>query len=149
MDFENDSLVERLAEGGFDASRPALVSWLGVVMYLTREAIGETLAVIGGFPSGTELVLDSMLTADLVDAAGREYADGVSKVAAERGEPWLSFFSPADMSAILDEHGLTAIEHVGQREAVDAALWNRTDAVRPIGLSMLTHARVSQRRYST
>jgi len=70
VDFESDALAERLAQGGFDPSRPALVSWLGVTMYLTRAAIGQTLAVIGRLAPGTEVVADYMLPAGLRDEAG-------------------------------------------------------------------------------
>lgn len=34
VDFESGSLVERLAGAGFDPAKPALLSWLGVSMYL-------------------------------------------------------------------------------------------------------------------
>jgi methyltransferase (TIGR00027 family) len=142
VDLEHDSPAGGLAENGFDRSRPALVSWLGVVMYLTREAIGETLAMVGGFASGTEIVLDYILPADLRDAAGEEYATLVAPVAAEHGEPWLSYFSPAEMAALLEEHGFDVVEQVGQRDAVAPALWERTDTLRPIRLSMIARATV-------
>ena len=35
VDLETEPLADRLAAGGFDPSAPALVSWLGVSMYLT------------------------------------------------------------------------------------------------------------------
>jgi len=38
IDFENDRLIDALSACGFDAAQPAFVSWLGVTMYLTREA---------------------------------------------------------------------------------------------------------------
>jgi methyltransferase (TIGR00027 family) len=142
VDFEAESLADRLVAGGFDPSRPALVSWLGVTMYLTREAIGQTLAVIGGFAAGTEIVIEYMLPAELRDAAGDAYAEAVMPVAAERGEPWLTFLSPQEMSALLQEHGFGLIEHVRQHDAIDAALWERSDAVRAGELSVLARASV-------
>jgi methyltransferase (TIGR00027 family) len=143
MDFESDSLAERLARGGFDPSRPALISWLGVTMYLTRAAIGQTLAVIGRFAPGTEVIADYMLPAGMRDEAGDSYAQQVMPVAAQRGEPWLTFLSPDDMSGLLAEHGFGSIEHVRQRDTVEAAVWDRSDFLRPIDLSRLAHATVS------
>jgi methyltransferase (TIGR00027 family) len=142
VDFEADVLSDALTEAGFDPSRPAFVSWLGVTMYLTREAIAGTLAEIGGFIPGTEIVLDSILPPELRDATGQAYAEGVSPVAAEHGEPWLSVFGPDDLSALLEEHGFGLVEHASPSGAVDAGLWERTDALRPAGLSLLTHATV-------
>jgi methyltransferase (TIGR00027 family) len=108
-DFEMGSLTRCLVENGFSLSRPALVSWLGVTMYLTRTAISQTLAEISSFAPGTELVTDYMLPATMRDEVGRTYADLVMPVAAERGEPWLTFLSPHQMSALLAEHGLGAV----------------------------------------
>ncbi|MBC6461835.1 class I SAM-dependent methyltransferase [Actinomadura sp. HBU206391] len=141
-DFETRSLAGHLVREGFDPTSPAFVCWLGVTMYLTREAIDETLKSIGAFAPGTELVVDYMVPADLRDADGETYVTSVMPVAAENGEPWLTFLSPREMSALLEEAGLAVTEHVRQRDAVDAALWDRRDALRPFDLSMLARARV-------
>jgi O-methyltransferase involved in polyketide biosynthesis len=104
--------------------------------------IRKTLAMIGGFPPGTEVITDYMLPAELRDAAGNSYVDLVAPAAAQRGEPWLTFLTPDGMSALLAEAGFTRIEHVRQRDAIDAALWDRTDSLKPADLSVLAHARV-------
>jgi methyltransferase (TIGR00027 family) len=143
VDFESDSLAGRLAEYGFDPSRPALFSWLGVTLYLTRAAIGQTLAVIGRFAPGTEIITDYMLPAGLRDEDGDSYVEQVAPVAGQRGEPWLTFLSPGDMSGLLAEHGFGSVEHVRQRDTVDAATWTRSDSLRPIDLSYLAHATVA------
>jgi methyltransferase (TIGR00027 family) len=144
MDFERDDLASRLRQAGFDPSRPALVSWLGVTMYLTQAAIGRTLAEIGGFAPGTQLVTDYMLPAGLRDDTGDAYAGLVAPAAAERGEPWLTFLAPDDMSALLAEHGFGAAEHVQQRDAIPAALWDRADSLRPADLSVLARATIAR-----
>lgn len=142
LDFETGSLAGRLIQAGFDPSRPALVCWLGVTMYLTLDAIGETLATIGGFAPGTEIIADYMLPAGMRDAAGDTYVELVAPVAAKRGEPWLSFLTPGQMSALLEQHGFAAAEHVGQRDAVGATAWRRSDSLRPSDLSLLARATV-------
>ena len=94
LDLEAGSVISQLASGGLDLARPAFVSWLGVTMYLTREAISQALAGLGRLAPGTELVTDYMLPAELRDADGTAYADLVMPSAAEWGEPWLSCFAP-------------------------------------------------------
>jgi methyltransferase (TIGR00027 family) len=143
VDFERDSLADRLGRAGFDPARPAFASWLGVSMYLTEAAIGHTLAEVGRFAPGSELVADYMLPAGLRDAVGDSYVEQVAPVAAERGEPWLSFLSPQAMSVLLGGCGLTQISNVGQAEIGDAATWTRSDSLRPTELSMLAHAAVA------
>ena len=50
VDFEALSLREGLASAGFERDRPAFFQWLGVVPYLTREAISVTLEFIATIP---------------------------------------------------------------------------------------------------
>ena len=140
MDFERDPLAGCLGQAGFDPDRPALVSWLGVTMYLTRAAISQTLAEIGTFAPGTQLITDYMLPAALRDETGNTYAGLVAPRAAEGGEPWLTFLAPGDMSALLQTHGFGGVDHVRQRDSVPATLWKRTDSLRPAALSVLARA---------
>lgn len=131
-----------LADSGFDRSRPAFVSWLGVTLYLPREVINEILAMIGGFAPGTWIVVDHMLPAGLRDNAGQTYVDAVMPVSADMGEPWLTFLAPDDAATLLHRHGIDVIGHIRQRDTIDAELWNRSDPLRPVDLSMLTYATI-------
>ena len=141
-DFGAGSLTDALAAAGFDFGAPAVISWLGVTMYLDRAAISQALAATSHCAAGTELVVDYMLPPALRDDAGNHYAKLISAAAAERGEPWLSFLSPGDMDALLAEHGFSGAAQVRQRDCVPARLWDRTDSLRPIELSMIASARL-------
>jgi methyltransferase (TIGR00027 family) len=143
VDFERDCLTGQLADAGFDPSAPAMVSWLGVTMYLSRAAIGETLSVVGGLAPGTEVVLDYLVPEELRDADGQAYADLVAPVAAEHGEPWRSFFTPEQMSDLLREHGIEPVEQVRQQDLADAGRWPLGGALRPSNLARLARGRVS------
>ncbi len=144
VDFTRDRLASQLGLAGFDPACPALVSWLGVTMYLTRDAIGQTLAAIGGFAPGTELVADYMLPDGLRDPDGDSYAGLVAAESARRGEPWLSFVSPEDMTGLLIRNGFGSVVHISQRDAVEARLWDRSDPLRPSQLSMLVTCRAPE-----
>jgi methyltransferase (TIGR00027 family) len=140
-DLEAGTLGGALAGAGFDFGRPALISWLGVIMYLTRDAVAGTLATMSRCAPGTELVAEYLVPDDLRDDLGRGYAQLVAPVAAERGEPWRTFLRPGEMTALLAAHGFAPVANVPQRDAVAAPLWERTDALRPAGLTWLAHAR--------
>jgi methyltransferase (TIGR00027 family) len=139
-DLESDALLPALAAAGFDRSRPAAVSWLGVSMYLTSSAFRRTLGSLAHLATGSHLVLDYMLPASLRDDVGREYVDAISAATAERGEPWLAYYSPAQMHDELA--GFTGVTSVDQSEALPASLWQRTDALRPARLAMIASATV-------
>jgi methyltransferase (TIGR00027 family) len=143
VDFGRDSLGEALGRAGFDAEQPALVSWLGVTMYLDESAIEATVAVLGGFAPGSEVVVDYMLPAGMRDAAGQMYADLVGQAAAEWGEAWRSAFAPGAMAALLARHGFGAARDVGQRDMIPAAAWDRSDALRPAELFRIAHVAIS------
>lgn len=61
----------------------------------------------------------------------------------QRGEPWLTLLAPDAMTAMLERHGFGEVRHISQRDAVDPALWQRTDPLRPLNLSNLVHATVT------
>ena len=142
IDFESDLLTDALSASGFDTGRAAFISWLGVTMYLTREALAATVAAVGSLAPGTQLVADYLLAPHLRDAAGRAYAAAVGQAAAAGGEPWISCYPPEELTGILTRAGFRAVTHVRQTDALDRAAWTRTDALHPMEFSALLHATV-------
>jgi methyltransferase (TIGR00027 family) len=57
VDFERQTLQDGLAQAAFGFGQPAVVSWVGVTMYLTLDAIHATLATLAGCQPGTRIVL--------------------------------------------------------------------------------------------
>ena len=142
-DLATGRLGEALSAAGFDGTAPAVVGWLGVTMYLTGDAVSQTMRAIGGFAPGTELVADYMLPRQLRDEAGAQYAELVAQAFAERGEPWLSFFTPGEIARLARAAGLGSSRTVPQRGTIPAHLWHRTDSLRPSELAVLFHATVT------
>jgi methyltransferase (TIGR00027 family) len=138
-DLTADSLTERLRAAGCDLAAPVLVSWLGVTMDLTSDAVGQTLAAIGGFAPGSELIADYMLPEGMRDDAGSVYAALVARSSAERGEPWLSIFAPEQLTDLARRCGFAEVRHVRQRDTIPAGLWDRTDSLRQAELAVLFH----------
>ena len=58
IDFEHQTLDEGLAAAGFERSRQTFFTWLGVVPYLTEEAVWSTLSFIASLPNGAHVVFD-------------------------------------------------------------------------------------------
>jgi len=98
VDFEHDDLRARLIEVGFDPDRASAVMWLGVVPYLTPDAVAATLRTLGGF-ARTVVVFDYPLPDD-----GEARAQLTRRVAAA-GEPILSTFTPASIGELLTDAG--------------------------------------------
>jgi len=118
VDFERQSLAEGLKAAGFQADRPAFFQWLGVVPYLTREAVSLTLDFIARVPE-SEVVFDYAEPFENYPADRRADVMEVAARAASRGEPWLSLFDPAELSKMLRNKGFGIVEDLGLAEIAE------------------------------
>jgi methyltransferase (TIGR00027 family) len=111
-DFEHDSLREQLLGNRFDPTRPSVIVWIGVTMYLTLESITATLADLSALCApGSQLVFD-YIDADVVTGESRwPGARRVARSVARSGEPYRTGFTPAEVDSLVAEHGFTCGGH--------------------------------------
>ncbi|HVU80979.1 MAG TPA: class I SAM-dependent methyltransferase [Rhodanobacteraceae bacterium] len=132
VDFEaGDDWWERLAAAGFDATKPAVVASAGVSMYLTRDAIMETLRRVAALAPGSTFAMTFMLPIEML---GPDIRTGVERAAAgakASGTPFLSFFTPSQMLALAREAGFRQARHVSAASLAKRYFANRTDGLRP------------------
>ncbi|MGU3432154.1 class I SAM-dependent methyltransferase [Actinomycetes bacterium M1A6_2h] len=118
VDFESDPLTTGLATAGFDAAAPAIFVWLGVVIYLTPDALRATLDFVAGRPHPTEVVFDYLQSGET--ARGRDLLRARSDTVAATGEPFLSYFTPDSIAGELDSHGLAVAQDRSAAELIDS-----------------------------
>jgi methyltransferase (TIGR00027 family) len=116
VDFERQTLADGLREAGFDASQPAFFSWLGVVVYLTREAVFDTLRFVASLPEGSGIAFDYSLADSLLDPMQRMIREHVRQRVQAEGEPWRSEFVPEELHAELAGMGFRTVEDLGPAE---------------------------------
>ncbi|AYF78059.1 SAM-dependent methyltransferase [Nocardia yunnanensis] len=116
VDFETGTLAAGLADAGFDRSQPAVFVWLGVIFYLTTEAITGTLEYVAG-QSDSVLVFDYLQPA--ADDADRADMRARSERLAAIGEPFLSVFTPTQIAERLRAAGFTRIEDHSAPDLID------------------------------
>lgn len=126
VDFERESLADGLRRCGVDATKPTFFSWLGVTMYLTRDAIEAVLHTVATFPPGSEIVLTFAQPRAPSDT-GRENPLAVG--AASVGEPWLSYFTPGEMEATLRAAGFSEVAFLSRVDAVRRYFLRRRDGL--------------------
>ena len=122
---------ECLAAAGFDTAKPAVVASAGVSMYLTRDAIVETLRRVAALAPGSTFAMSFMLPVEML---GPEIRTGVERAAAgakASGTPFLSFFTPSQMLALAREAGFRQARHVSAASLAKRYFANRTDGLRP------------------
>lgn len=118
VDFETQSLSQGLVRSGFALDQPAVVSWIGVTMYLGRESIEATLDAIARCAPGTRVVLSYDQPPDVIDEKGRGLLAEVSGTAAREGEPFITLLRQDEVDQLLVAHGFDSVAHFGAEEAV-------------------------------
>ncbi len=133
VDFEQDVLADALVAAGFDRDGPACFAWLGVTMYLTRDAIADVLGFVAGLPRGSSIVCDFRLPRDLQRPAERARGDVLAARVAERGEPFVSAFAPADLRDLARGLGFSVAETFEPEDLIRLYLARRKDGLRTGG----------------
>jgi methyltransferase (TIGR00027 family) len=108
VDFEVASIGDELARAGMRA-RPTFVSWLGVIPYLSLDAIHTTLEAL---PPCLLAVSHGTPREGWPDEV-RAVSDAFATIATDAGEPPISRFAPEDFARLLSGHGFEVIEQAG------------------------------------
>jgi methyltransferase (TIGR00027 family) len=114
-DFERDDLGGMLVGAGFQQNSPAFFTWLGVVPYLTLDAIGNTLHYIASIQN-SEVVFDYMEPPHAFSEETRELVAKRTEQLEKIDESWTSRFDAVGIAAILRSHGFHDIEDINFQE---------------------------------
>jgi methyltransferase (TIGR00027 family) len=136
IDFERESLRERLSAAGFRFDAPAVFAMLGVVIYVQRAAVLQTLQLVAGLPpGGAEIVFDYAEPPEDAALSVRLATRAMAWRVASLGEPWRTFFRPEELASALRGLGFAGFEDLGS-EALRARYFpHRGDDLAPGPLS--------------
>ena len=115
VDFERDDLGETLVGAGFQQKSPAFFTWLGVVPYLTDDAVGSTLDYMASIQN-SEVVFDYMEPPQAFSEEMRELVTKRTEQLEKMNERWASRFEPAGLATFLRSHGFRDIEDINFQE---------------------------------
>ena len=117
VDFERDDLGEQLAAAGFQRNSAAFFTWLGVVPYLTQDAIRRTLDYMASIPN-SEVVFDYLEPPEAFSEELRQIERARNEQLEKMNERSASRFDPAGIAAILHSHGFCAMVDIDFQEIV-------------------------------
>jgi O-methyltransferase involved in polyketide biosynthesis len=100
-------------------------------MYLTSDAIAATLRHVATLAPGSTLAMSFMLPLDLIEPEERPGRETTEKFARSAGTPFISFFAPSAMLALVREAGFRKAEHVSADCLHRRYFDGRTDGLRP------------------
>ena len=144
VDFEKQSLMDSLRTSGYRPELPGLFSWLGVTVYLTPDAIFGTLRTVAALAPGTEIIFEYAVPKELLDEESQRFLARSMAVAAARGEPFQSFFEPAQLAEQVRKLGFAEVSDLGPDEMEARYFTDRTDALRPSAGNHYMRARVGR-----
>ncbi|WP_334186897.1 class I SAM-dependent methyltransferase [Noviherbaspirillum sp.] len=127
IDFESQSLAERLHAAGFNAGEPAFFSWLGVTMYLSNDAVMHILRHVASGPKGSGIVFDYVLDYASRNLVGRLFLHALAYRFARLGEPWIGFFQPHDLMTRMKAMGFAEMEDIGTEQLNERFFMHRQD----------------------
>ena len=131
VNFESSSWWEELLKNKFDIHSKTFVSCSGVTLYLTKEAIVDTLHKLTLLSSGSSIAIAFYLPLELLDEEDRPMQEIANKGAKESGTPFVSFFLVEEVEEIAKEAGLKNIQTISSTDMIDRYFKNRTDKLLP------------------
>jgi methyltransferase (TIGR00027 family) len=121
IDFERMTLREGLRASSLDFGQPTFFSCLGVMGYLTAEAVMAIFHVVAQFPTGSEIAFTFF--------AGKPPSE-VSTMTALVGEALQSHFDPDELTRDLQKMGFGEVTRLSSEEANRRYFQGRTDGLR-------------------
>ncbi len=130
VNFETQSWWDELLASGFDVTKPSVFVSTGVSMYLTLEANTETLKQIAKLIPGSTLAMTFMLTLDMLQPQERRTMEFVMRKADESGTPFISLFTPKEITQLGKECGFKEANYVLAEEIFKSYFTGRKDGLR-------------------
>jgi methyltransferase (TIGR00027 family) len=133
VDFEKQSLSEGLAAAGFDPAQETFFTWLGVVPYLTQDAIWATFGFIARLGGGAHVVFDYADPPETLSPEMREYHHERAARVREIGEEWVTYFEAEELREKLTALGFGEVEDLGPPQIAARFFPRSTAATRDRG----------------
>tara|TARA_B100001778_G_scaffold113985_1_gene93357 strand:+ start:428 stop:1336 length:909 start_codon:yes stop_codon:yes gene_type:complete len=123
IDFSYQSLTDQLIGAGFDQEKSTIFTLEGVSQYITKEAVSSTIKELASLIKDTNSIFFMSYVDELLDknpeaCFGEGYPNPAKKaslikgLSAKVGEPWISFYSCAEIEDLLLQNGYSIQENV-------------------------------------
>ena len=109
IDFETTSLRDGLAASALDFDQPTFFTCLGVMVYLTPEAVDAIFDLVASFPASSEIAFTY--------SPPQLRPSATAARAAAQGEPWLSRISQGDLTRQLKRLGFADVAFLDYEQA--------------------------------
>ena len=130
VNFEKEKLDERLFASGYDKKSKTLFIWEGVTVYMTADAVDETLAFVAdNSGEGSSIVFD-YVHKSVLDGRTKESGKMTGPIA-RIGEPFKFGIEEGTLEEFLRKRGFGEVEDVNAKLLEDSYLKNTNRKVYP------------------
>jgi methyltransferase (TIGR00027 family) len=131
-DLEHETVAEALRRSSYRSDKRAFFSCLGVMPYLSREAIFQTLeSVVAASAPGSEIVFDYRVSKEFVEPEDISFVETGDNSSAQGGEPKRSWFNPLTLPDEISVLGFDLIESLTPKQLWERYFVGRSDIGRP------------------
>jgi len=118
IDFNKENIEERLVESGYDKNLKTLFVWEGVVMYLTANAVDDTLSfVLHNSGEGSSIIFDYTYKS-VIDGRLKE-AEKLRKWQAKLGESFTFGIEEGTIEDFLGKRGFGQVKDMNAKSLED------------------------------
>ena len=112
IDFEKESLSQKLDAGGFQKGKRNLFILEGLLMYLAEEAVQETFQIIREYYGTEDRVVFDYIQASVLRHDNTLYGEAeLIKSVHKAGEPWRFGIEPCEIEFFAAAHGFEVNDH--------------------------------------
>lgn len=131
VDFETTSFAAEIAKSDFDGTRPAVLSWLNTIPYLSEEATVATMKEIHAvLAAGSRIVVN--YGAEVPPSPDQiAFLMRLQKVVSSAGEPMRSRWKPEDFAGMLGDIGFEVLDHASEVDLTARYFEGRKDGLKP------------------
>ena len=136
-DFEIQEFLDALSAVGFDRALPALVSLLGVILYLTADSTRALLGDLASLAPGSEVVMTYSPPPNGMDPTVQEVWDKASPKVDETGESFIGYYTPSQIQRLVTEAGFSEVVHYSIDDLSASYLRDRRDGLKLHSIAQL------------
>lgn len=112
IDFEKESLPQKLDLSGFEKGKKTLFILEGLLMYLASHSVQDTLETIQEYSgSGSRLVFDYVRASVLRHENTLYGESGIVKAVSKAGEKWQFGLEPDEIDSFAEAYGFRVADH--------------------------------------
>jgi len=117
IDFDQESLSEKLEDAGFSRVGRSLFVLEGLLMYLQPESVNETFRVLTEFAGQHSQVVFDYVRASVLRQEGSHYGEReIVETVAKAGERWHFGMEKGELEPFLERYGLQVREHLDAQD---------------------------------